>query len=512
MRGIKKFFSSDWTVAIFLFILAAVIRAIPQIKAGIWPIGYDTFNTYSAELSSYNGPLINFVKTANILYFLFLPFKALGLSSDLIVKIFGPIIYGGLIASFYFFARRFLKFSALKSFLLAVLTIFQLSALRLSWDLYRNELALIFLFWGLIYLPGIKNFKNLILFALFTSLVTLSNELVTVLLFVILIVHGIYFILKRRWEEFVSLAIVIIVMGILFTIVISSSGQVLYNSHVFFTSEKNYFWRYFYQYDVDIPYKTLKEIILALFWLLYGSLVPLAVFGLWSLRKNLTLWVITLFLFFGTFSSLIFSGSGLIVWERWLFILVFPLTIYAVEGAFQIGKWFGNIKQWSSRFSGVAIALAIGFWTVYLGWFVYRAAPFLTADYHQAKPPLANDELNNYFPRTMVHSSLGVWLIPDTIKAVKWLNENAQPGSVIIIDNRYRGIMLTHFDVDDRYIITNSWSETIQPSALEAAKKTNYWPIYLIWNITNAVDGFDRINNFGNRGIYQALPSFKNTP
>ena len=82
MRGIKKFFSSDWTVAIFLFILAAVIRAIPQIKAGIWPIGYDTFNTYSAELSSYNGPLINFVKTANILYFLFLPFKALGLSSE----------------------------------------------------------------------------------------------------------------------------------------------------------------------------------------------------------------------------------------------------------------------------------------------------------------------------------------------------------------------------------------------------------------------------------------------
>lgn len=509
MRGLKKFLSSDWAVAIFLFILAVVVRAIPQIKAGIWPIGYDTFNTYAAELSSYNGPLINFLKTANILYLFFLPFKAAGADPNWIIKIFGPIIYGGLIVSFYFFARRFLKFSILKSFLLVVLTTFQLAALRLSWDLYRNELALIFLFWGLIYLPKIGQVKNLILFSLFVALVTLSNQLVTVLLLVILLTFTGYYFYKKKWEELISIMIVLVVMAILFTIVISSSGQVLYDPHVFFTSEKNYFWRYFYQYDIDIPYKTLKEIIFALFWLLYGFLVPLAVFGLWSLRKNLTLWVITLFLIFGTFSSLIFSGSGLIVWERWLFMLVFPLAIYAVEGAFQIGKWFSNIKQWSSRFSGVALAVAIGFWTVYFGWFVYRAAPFLTADYQQAKPPLSNDELNSYFPRTMVHSSLGIWLIPNTVKAVEWLNEHAQPGSVILIDNRYRGIMLTHFDIDDRYIITNPWAETIQSSTLEAAKKTNYWPIYLIWNITRSVDGFDRIYNFGDRGIYQALPGFR---
>ena len=46
------------------------MRAIPEIKAGIWPIGYDTFNTYAAELVTYQGPLINWLKTANLIYFL----------------------------------------------------------------------------------------------------------------------------------------------------------------------------------------------------------------------------------------------------------------------------------------------------------------------------------------------------------------------------------------------------------------------------------------------------------
>jgi len=136
----KKFLSSDWLIALALFLIAAVIRTIPEIIAGNWPIGYDTSNTYAAELATYQGPLINWVKTANILYFLFLPLKLLSVDPNLIVKIFGPILYGGLIVSFYFFVRRFLKFSPLKSLFIAFLSIFQLATLRISWDLYRNGL------------------------------------------------------------------------------------------------------------------------------------------------------------------------------------------------------------------------------------------------------------------------------------------------------------------------------------------------------------------------------------
>lgn len=509
MKKLQKLLSSDWLIVIVLFIMAAMIRAIPEIKAGIWPIGYDTFNTYAAELATYQGSLINWLRTANILYFLFLPLKILGLSPNLIMKIFGPILYGGLIVSFFVFARSFLKFNRLKAFLLAILTLFQLAALRISWDLYRNELALIFLFLSLIYLPKIAKIKYLILLIIFASLVTLSNQLVTVVLLVILLVQAIYNAFKHQWENAVSILISLVIMAIIFTVVISSSGQVLYDPHVIFTSEKNYFWRYFYRYNFDISYSLLRQIITTLFWLLYAWLLPFVIIGFWKLRKNLVLVTMTLWLLFGTFSSLVFFGNGLMVWERWLFMLVFPFAVYTIEGAEKIGLFLGRFKKWASQFPRLASILAAVFWVSFIGFFIWQAVPFLTKDYRQAKPPLANDELNSYFPRTMVHNSIGIWQIPDTLDCIKWLDYRAPRESVILVDNRYRGLMLTQFDLDDRYIVTNPWSETIQSSTLEEAKNMNYWPVYLIWNVSRAVPGFDRIYSVGDRGIYQALPSFK---
>jgi len=509
MKKLKKILSSDWSIAVVLFIVAAMIRAIPEIKAGIWPIGYDTFNTYAAELASYQGPLINWLRTANILYFLFLPLKILGLSPNLIMKIFGPILYGGLIVSFFVFARSFLKFNRLKAFILAILTLFQLATLRISWDLYRNELSLIFLFLSLIYLPKIAKIKYLILLIIFAILVALSNQLVTVILLVILLVQAIYHSLKHQWETTVSLLITLVIVGMIFTIVISSSGQILYDPNVIFTSEKNYFWRYFYRYNFDMPNWLLRQIIGTLFWLLYAWLLPLVIIGFWTLRKNLVLTSITLWLLFGTFSSLIFFGNGLMVWERWLFMLVFPFAIYTVAGAEKVGQFLGGLKGWASKFPRLALILVAVFWAGFIGFFIWRAVPFLTKDYRQAKPPMVNNELNTYFPRTMIHNSIGIWQIPDTLECIKWLDHRAPPGSVILVDSRYRGLILTQFDLDDRYIITNPWSETIQSSTLEKAKKMNYWPVYLIWNVSRAIPDFDRIYSAGDRGIYQALPSFK---
>jgi len=514
VEKLKKILSADWFMAVILFLVAVLIRALPEIKAGSWPIGYDTFNTYAAELATYHGPLINWLKTANILYFLFLPFKLLGLSPNWIMKIFGPILYGGLMVSFFIFVRNLLKFPALKAFVLTLLTLGQLAALRLSWDLYRNELGLIFLFWGLLYLPEVGKTKNLVLLTLLASLVSLSNELVTVLLIIILLSTALYQLIKRDWDSLVSLLIPLMIVLTLFTVVISSSGKTLYDPHVFFSSDKNYFWRYFYRYNLDMPYGLLKEIILGLFWLLYGYLLLFIGIGWWRLRRNLILQVITLWLLFGTFSALLFRGNGLMVWERWLFMLVFPFMVYAVEGIYFLGGWLASLKNWGSRNQlgkTLALILATVFWLVLLGLTAWRSWPFLTADYRQAKPPLANDELNSYFPRTMVHNSIGLWLIPDTIKAVDWLNAQAPAGSLILVDNRYRGVMLTRFNIDNRYILTNEWSETIKSSTLEAAKKSGFWPIYLIWNVSRGVPDFDRIYSAGDRGIYQALPSFKNS-
>src|SRR3989304_7187474 len=147
MLKLKKLFSNEWFILALIFTVAHAVRIIPEIRAGTWVIGYDTSNTYAAELASYQGSLINWLKTANILYFLFLPFKLIGFTPEMIMKIFGPLLYAGLAVTFYQFCRKLLNFSKIQALFVSILIILQLATLRLSWDLYRNELALIFLFW-----------------------------------------------------------------------------------------------------------------------------------------------------------------------------------------------------------------------------------------------------------------------------------------------------------------------------------------------------------------------------
>jgi len=503
---LKRYFEQDWFIVLIIFIIAAAVRVIPEIKAGAWPIGYDTFNSYVADLSSYKGPLIDWFRSANILYFLFLPFKIIGIKPLIIMKIFGPLLYGLVNIAFYYLLRKFLKFSPIKSFIGTLLLIFQLGALRISWDLFRNELGLIFLFLAIIYLPKIKDNRHLIYFSLASIFVVLSNQLVTVILGVVAGCYFLSLLKNKKYPEAWRLVVPGIIVALLFFMVINFPGKSLYDSHIIFTSENNYSGFYFYAYKKVIVYQQLASLIMTLFLLLFSFLLPLALYGFWLLRKNVILTALTLWLLVGTFSSLVFAGYGLIVWDRWLVMLVFPFVIYAVHGAFYLGNLIGGIKKWALKAPSLARILAAIFWLGFFGLFIWQDIPFLAASYIDAKPPYANDAINSYFPRTMVHNSVGIWKIQSTLDCVKWLNSHAPSGSAIIVDNRYRGLMMTGFQMDNRYIITNSWSETLQDSNLEMATQNGFWPIYLIWNTSRSIDGFDRLYAAGDTGVYVALP------
>ena len=45
-EGQNKLTKADWLVIVVLFIIGFGIRLYPEIKAGYWPIGYDSFNAY----------------------------------------------------------------------------------------------------------------------------------------------------------------------------------------------------------------------------------------------------------------------------------------------------------------------------------------------------------------------------------------------------------------------------------------------------------------------------------
>ena len=502
---IINIFSQDYLIAIILFLLAFGVRTIPEIKAGIWPIGYDTFNTYLAEISMYQGSLIHWLKTANLVYFLFLPFKLLGINSSFIIKFFGPLLFGLLTASFYYWARFFVGLKPLKSFLATLIVIFQLATLRLSWDLYRNELALIFLFLAYINLHSLKKTKNVAFLTILSVLIALSNELVTVILLVTLAIFFFFLLKKKKFKDLPKVALPFALASIVFLVIISSSKEVLYNTHVIFTSENNYLvWRYFWQYQKDMSFAELSQTITGIFWLYYRYLLGFALLGFWLLRKNVILSVLTMWLVVGTFSALALGGTGIIVWDRWMVMLAFPFAIYAVEGVFYIGGLFATKPFKKLKF--ITYPTMVVFWLVFLGVLAWQVWPFLTRTYHDAKPPLANDQINEYFPRTMVHNAVGITKIENSLDCVAWLDKNVPSGSAVIVDNRWRGLMLQNFEMDNRYVITNAWSEQWPRKTFEFAVEKGFTKVYLIWNTSRDIRYFDRVFSSGNVAVYESKP------
>jgi hypothetical protein len=65
--------------------------------------------------------------------------------SFVILKVAAPVLYGCLAVSFLLFLRRGMEFSGKAAFVGGLLMIFQVAALRESWDRFRTVLAL-FLF------------------------------------------------------------------------------------------------------------------------------------------------------------------------------------------------------------------------------------------------------------------------------------------------------------------------------------------------------------------------------
>src|SRR6266487_6685411 len=144
---LEKFMRHRFLVAAFAIPLG--IRALPEILAGPYPIGYDTIASYipvmldwgSGNLQSFN-PFIG----GWLIFAIFgLSYSATHIDPILIVKTAGPTLYGILGLAEYFFARRSLRWDQKKCLLFVVMLSFYFVSLRVSFDLFRNALGIAFL-------------------------------------------------------------------------------------------------------------------------------------------------------------------------------------------------------------------------------------------------------------------------------------------------------------------------------------------------------------------------------
>src|SRR5690242_8534433 len=118
------------------FLLPLLIRSIPQIIAGPYPIGYDTINAYVPFMLDWKVGTFNQTDLSGgwlLLVILGTWEKFVGADPIETIIIVGPLLYGFLGWSLFGFARGRLSWSQNKSFSTVILSSLYFTSLRLSW-------------------------------------------------------------------------------------------------------------------------------------------------------------------------------------------------------------------------------------------------------------------------------------------------------------------------------------------------------------------------------------------
>lgn len=500
----------DWLIFAAIFLLAAGIRVYPEILGGTWPIGYDTLNSYLPELAKFDGNFGRWFFGSDLFYLISWPLlKIFHLDPILFIKAAGCALYGTIAGIFYLFARKFLGWGKLQSFIVGALLVIQLPSLRLSWDLFRNMLALIFLFPAIYCLFTNHKVKNLICLFILSILIILSNPLVTGLWFVLIIVWLIHKLATKEYYNFGMILLSVLPAVILFLLSMNSSSINNFNNRVYYQAEPERILSYFTAYVHTMPYKDLSLTITSLFWFYYQLLLVPALYGFWLLRKNILLSALTLWLLLGTFSSLIFGGYGLFVWDRWVIMLVFPFTLYAVAGFWDIGHRLIQINIFKAHSTQILLkTIAVISWLALTGLIVGRNFPFVSVPSQFAQPPYLNPKINAYLPPSMVNNAVGFENIKDVLSCLDYLDLKASKDSVIVVDNRYRGLLLLKFDFSRDYIYSYAWSAKINQKTLADLPINNSGPVYTIWANAN-IEGFKRVYRSGQMAVYRDIKTYE---
>jgi hypothetical protein len=195
---------------LFFFVLGCFIRIIPDLIAFPYPIGYDIINYYIPLADKLNTIFPN--DSFQFYPFLLYTFKSfIPLNPQGLVLSLSSLTYGLFSISIYLLLKGLNLKPAL---FMTVFILFQISALRTTWDLQKDILALSFTFL-IIYLileDRKAYFFNIriIHFGIIISLVILTFLTDNMIAFLLIISLLIYFAIKKDIKYIISLTIIII--------------------------------------------------------------------------------------------------------------------------------------------------------------------------------------------------------------------------------------------------------------------------------------------------------------
>ena len=444
------------------FAIPLIMRALPEILMGQYVTGFDTMAYFVPDTVGWlrNGiDPVSFLSLAPLLYMLLIGITSIGAPIIITLKVLGPLLLGLLGLTVYFYAHKALSWSPRKSLLVALLATLYFVALRISWDMFRSEIATILLFVALIFLAKNKlSLKTGILLSVSMFLVVLAHQLVTVIMFVVVIatLAGLYF--SKRKIELRKLIVISIPATVLFLTIIYIN-YFIYSLPFLGTSVTT---------SSGLPSLATSSYLnavvdtLGFFAFCFLPLIPLLILGARYFKSNLQLkaWMIWTAIPV-ILAILVPSGFlGGVFPYRWIMLLTYPLAFYAVEGLSRI-KW-----KWTKIAVGLIIALLVG--TLSVGFLVEQNSSAF--DYFGTYP--------SYIPKSMMQNTVPASDTQDTTNAIIWAQTNMPTNGRLLVHEAFYGWGTLYFNSGQLlpYGFLNPEDIAQQQFAIDSSN-----PIYLIW-------------------------------
>lgn len=405
-----------WVLAAFLIPLA--IRSVPEVLSWFYPLGLDTLNLVPQIQSGtvFSWGLVGFLHTTEM--FTFFATMLYNLTGNLVftLKFFGPVLLAVLCGMLFIYARKALQWGNWKSLLVSVLVATYFVALRDSWDLYRQTLGLIFLVATLISLASLRSPSKYYVAGMFMVLTVLSHELASVILFVIILVETSRLLVKKSVRESAYLLGSAVLAG----------GVFLFQRVSFSTSGFGAF-SVPASYVASGPSVSLALFMAGLLVYCYVLILPLVLVGLVGFKASpLHYWAV---LCVGIVVLLMVNPNlPLYFWNRWVYLLVYPLLFFAVHGLENIWKF------WSSHKSKIRFLAPKVFVVAYLVLLLSLSGFYLAvAPERQISFFSTDNAYLSFIPSSMLQNTLPISDNPSLVNCFDWINSNTSVDSVVVI-------------------------------------------------------------------------------
>jgi hypothetical protein len=466
LNSAKDWITKRWYILPFLaFAIPLIVRAIPELLIGPYIVGFDTMGFYVPNTllwlhSGINWP--SFLATAPLFYAIFMSIVAIGGSPVFVLKIISPLLLGFLGLSMYAYAKRGLNWSPTKSAFVAVLGTVYFVALRASWDQLREELGLVFFFVVLLLLSNRKDksWKHYAVLSLAMFAVAISHQLVSVLMFGVIIFTVAYNLIRKDFISSINLFVASLPAALYFFIVYLSgvvqAGLLNYSTNV---GSPLASWTGF------TSYQSMLTSTGGFFLYCFLLILPFALIGLWRLRNlQLGSWLL-----FSLILMLLPIAS--VSPYRWVLMLTYPLAFYATDSLSRLKsiKW----KRYKFTVRRIAILyLVLSTAILSVGYiFTTPEHPFVYFD------PAKVNYYSYQIPSAMQQNTISKTDFESTINSLQWFKNNANDSSLLLTHTVFYSWALLTLNESQ---IKNYGFDDPEHAAVVVAQE-GHTQIYLIW-------------------------------